>query len=49
MIDAVLWMAVGALAVGVLLVVYAIWAGLIDDEDKHRRDAKHRRHHRWQG
>jgi hypothetical protein len=49
MIEAILWMAAGALFVVVLLVGYVSWSGLIDDEHKVRRDDKHRRHHKWQG
>jgi hypothetical protein len=47
MIEAVLWLAVVAFIVCGMLVCFTAWLGLLDDEDKIRRDNKHRRHYKW--
>jgi hypothetical protein len=47
MIEAVLWMAIGAVLVLAVLITYSAVIGLLNDEDKHRRDEKHRNHHKW--
>jgi hypothetical protein len=44
MIEAVLWMAGGALAVFVGLVFYAAWVDVMDEAERH--DFKHRHHHK---
>ena len=47
MIEAVMWMAIGALIVIIWLVGYAAYVGLMDEDNKVRRDEKHRNHHKW--
>jgi uncharacterized membrane protein len=49
MIEAIIWMAVGGLAVIVGLVCYAAYVGLMTSDEQYRRDIKHRNHHKWQG
>lgn len=47
MIETVLWLAGGAFVVLAVLVTYAAWSGMLDEDDKLRRDEKHRNHHKW--
>lgn len=49
MIETIVCVAVGVLAVLVALICYAACIGLLDEDSKLRRDEKHRNHHRWQG
>jgi hypothetical protein len=49
MIDAVMWMVVGGALVIAALVAYAAWDDVMYEDERRRRDAKHRCHHKWTG
>ena len=46
-----MWIVAAAVVVIVcaVLIGFTAWLRLLDDEDKVRRDLKHRCHHKWQG
>jgi len=45
MIETILWMAGGSLLTIAALVCYAAYVGLMDEDNKVRRDEKRRNHH----
>ena len=47
MITTIVFIAGGVVGVLGGLVIYAAWRGLLDEDNKVRRDEKHRNHHKW--